>query len=298
MKILVPVDGSEFSDRSLKFVSSRTTLLGHAPEIELLSVQAPVPARATKLIESNSLAGYYDEEAAVILNPAVETLTKAGIKVTPHFSVGEAAPSIAKEAEKIDADLIIMGSHGRSALKGLLLGSVTNSVLALSKRPVLILRNKEAPASDSLKVGVAIDGSKYGEAAVNYILANADLFGQDPVFYLINVVSDYTGIVMPDMAGMALPAMNEEEVRAMQKESFEEAIAPCRELFKEKGFKTEEVCLVGNPGDEISAFAAKENLDVIVMGTRGYGAFKAAVLGSTATRVAAVSEIPLLVVQA
>ena len=254
MKILVPIDGSEFSKHSIEFVTSRATLLGHNPEIELLSVQAPVPARASKLIGNGSLSGYYDEEANVILEPAIEALKAAGVKATARYAVGEAAPTIAKVAEESGADLIIMGSHGRSALKGLLLGSVTNSVLALCDKPVLILRNKPAPTNDSLKVGVAIDGSKYGEAAVEHILKNHDIFGDHPTFYLMNVVSDYAGVVMPDMAG--------------------------------------------NPGDEIAAFAKNEGLDLIVMGTRGYGAFKAAVLGSTATRIAAISDTPLLVIQA
>ena len=225
-------------------------------------------------------------------------LKAAGVKATARYAVGEAAPTIAKVAEESGADLIIMGSHGRSALKGLLLGSVTNSVLALCDKPVLILRNKPAPTNDSLKVGVAIDGSKYGEAAVEHILKNHDIFGDHPTFYLMNVVSDYAGVVMPDMAGMALPTMNESEVRAMQQESFDEAVGPSRKAFQDKGFKTEEICLVGNPGDEIAAFAKNEGLDLIVMGTRGYGAFKAAVLGSTATRIAAISDTPLLVIQA
>lgn len=298
MKILVPIDGSEFSKHSIEFVTSRATLLGHNPEIELLSVQAPVPARASKLIGNGSLSGYYDEEANVILEPAIEALKAAGVKATARYAVGEAAPTIAKVAEESGADLIIMGSHGRSALKGLLLGSVTNSVLALCDKPVLILRNKPAPTNDSLKVGVAIDGSKYGEAAVEHILKNHDIFGDHPTFYLMNVVSDYSGVVMPDMAGMALPTMNESEVRAMQQESFDEAVGPSRKAFQDKGFKTEEICLVGNPGDEIAAFAKNEGLDLIVMGTRGYGAFKAAVLGSTATRIAAISDTPLLVIQA
>ena len=133
---------------------------------------------------------------------------------------------------------------------------------------------------------------------MEYILKNHDLFGKDPVFYLMNVVSDYAGVVMPDMAGMALPTLNESEVRAMQREAFDEAVGPVRDKFTQLGFKVEEICLVGNPGDEIAAFANKEGLDVIVMGTRGYGAFKAAVLGSTATRIAAISDKPLLVIQA
>ncbi len=83
-----------------------------------------------------------------------------------------------------------------------------------------------------------------------------------------------------------------------QREAFDEAVGPVRDKFTQLGFKVEEICLVGNPGDEIAAFANKEGLDVIVMGTRGYGAFKAAVLGSTATRIAAISDKPLLVIQA
>ena len=225
-------------------------------------------------------------------------MKKANVNAQSRFAVGEAAPTIAQVAEDTEADLIIMGSHGRSALKGLLLGSVTNAVLALSNKPVLILRNKPAPANDSLKVGVAIDGSKYGEAAVQYILKNHDLFGDNAEFHLINVVSDYSGVVMPDMAGMALPTLNESEVRSMQKEAFEEAVGPIRGGFDKAAYATKEICLVGNPGDEIAAYAKKEGLDLIVMGTRGYGAFKAAVLGSTATRIAAISETPLLVIQA
>ncbi len=298
MKILVPIDGSEFSKNSIDFVKTRATLLGHNPTIELLSVQAAVPSRASNLVGSGTLKTYYDEEAQIVLAPAIEELKNTGINVQSRFAVGEAAQTIAQVAEDTEADLIIMGSHGRSALKGLLLGSVTNAVLALSNKPVLILRNKPVPASDALKVGLAIDGSKYGEAAVAYLLQNHDLFGDNAEFHLINVVSDYSGVVMPDMAGMALPTLSESEVRSMQKEAFEEAVGPIKPEFEKANYNIKEVCLVGNPGDEIAAYGKKAGLDLIVMGTRGYGAFKAAVLGSTATRIAAISETPLLVIQA
>ena len=48
MKILVPIDGSEFSKHSIEFVTSRATLLGHNPEIELLSVQRSEERRVGK----------------------------------------------------------------------------------------------------------------------------------------------------------------------------------------------------------------------------------------------------------
>ena len=50
MKILIPVDGSVYSDNAVAFVASRTTLIGHEPHIVLLNVQAPLPARASRLV--------------------------------------------------------------------------------------------------------------------------------------------------------------------------------------------------------------------------------------------------------
>ena len=102
---------------------------------------------------------------------------------------------------------------------------------------------------------------------------------------------------MPDMAGIALPAYSEEDIRAMQKKAFESAIGPVRKLFQKAGLQATEVCLAGNAGDEIAAYAKKKKLDVLVMGSHGYGAFKAAVMGSVATRVAHSSEVPLLLVR-
>ena len=50
MRILVPVDGSENSMHAVEFIASRTTLLGSNPEIEVLNVQLPLPARACRLV--------------------------------------------------------------------------------------------------------------------------------------------------------------------------------------------------------------------------------------------------------
>ena len=50
MKILVPIDGSSYSENSLSFVASRTSLLGQTPEIELLVVLDPLPACVVFLV--------------------------------------------------------------------------------------------------------------------------------------------------------------------------------------------------------------------------------------------------------
>ncbi|MEG0821048.1 MAG: universal stress protein [Burkholderiaceae bacterium] len=297
MKILVPVDGSPYSANAVDFVASRSTLIGAEPHIELLNVQVPVPQRAARVVGKEVIASYYDDEAKKALRPAAAKLTKAGVDAIARHVVGNPAEKVAEVADGQDVDLIVMGSHGRSALKGLLLGSVTNAVLAQTKKPMLILRTKAAPAGDALKVGIAVDGSKFGRAAVRYALKHRGLFGAGAQFSLIHVASDYAGAIMPDMAGMALPALSEAEVLELQKKEFNAAIHPLRALFAKAGVTPQEVCLVGNAGDEIAAYAKKKKLDVLVLGSHGYGAFKAAVMGSTANRVAAQGDVPLLLIR-
>lgn len=75
-----------------------------------------------------------------------------------------------------------MGSRGQSALKGLFFGSVSNGVLAQSKRPMLVIRDELPTPADSLRVGIAIDGSKYGRAAVRYVLKHLPLLARKQPF--------------------------------------------------------------------------------------------------------------------
>ena len=298
MKILLPIDGSEYSKNAIDFVASRTTVLGNNPTIELLNIQVPLPARASRLVGREALDRYYEEEADKVFTSARKVLKRDNITVTEAYRIGAPDEMIAQEADKLPADLIVMGSRGLTALKGLIMGSVTTGVLARTKCPVLLLRGKEAPLTDALRVGIAVDGSKYGMAAVNHVLKAIDFFGKGAQFYLINVVNDYAGAVMPDMAGMALPALSESEVLELQKKEFAETVDPLRPLFEKAGLKPTEVCLVGNPSDEIAAFAKKNKLDLIVMGSHGYTRFKSAVMGSTAPHIAAEGNVPLLIIRA
>jgi len=83
----------------------------------------------------------------------------------------------------------------------------------------------------------------------------------------------------------------------MQQQAFGKAVDPARALFDAAGVSIDTACLIGLAGDEIAAFARKKKLDVLVMGSHGYGAVKAAVLGSVAQRVAAHCATPLLLVR-
>ena len=294
MKILLPLDGSEYSEYALNFLASRAALNLEHPQIVLLNVQPPLPSKVTK---EEEVQDYYQEEFDKALEPARKMLKEKGIEFTEVCSIGEPGRTIALEADKRKADLIIMGSRGRSAIKGLIFGSVTNSVLALTKVPLLTLRSSRTPKTDNLTVGIAVDGSAHAKAAVKYVLQNLPLFGKEPSFHVINTVSDYAGAIMPDMTGMALPALSEDEVLELQKNEFDEAMDTVRPLFAKAKVPTKEVCLVGNPGDEIAAYAVKHHLNLLVIGNRGYGRFKSAVMGSTAMRIASLGDVPLLIIR-
>jgi nucleotide-binding universal stress UspA family protein len=219
------------------------------------------------------------------------------VAASSGFVLGEPADQIARRADRADIDLIVMGSHGHGAMLQLLFGSVTNGVLARTKKPLLLVRDRAAPKSDSLRVGIAIDGSKFGRAAVRYVLKHIDLFGAQPQIDVIHVVPDFAGVVMPDMAGLAMPQYSDEDIKAMQRNAFVAAVGPLHKLFAKAGQRFEETCLVGAAADEIAAIAKKRKFDVLVMGSHGQGAFKKAVLGSVVTRVAHISPIPLLLVR-
>ncbi len=296
MKILIAVDGSTFSRMAIDFIASRDTLIRSNPDIQVLNVRWPLPAHPARIVGLPVVREYYGDEANKILRPARKRLQKAGLNPTVRFAVGPAASEISAAADKDNVDLLVLGSHGHSALGGLLLGSVTNEVLARTKRAMLIVRGKAKRYTDSLRVGIAVDGSRYGLQALRYVLKHPDLFGANPQLTVIHVVQDYALNALPVAEAIPLPAFSESEVRAFQNKAYEDAMKPARTLLRKDGVNADEVRLIGNAGDELSAYANK-NLDLLVLGSHGYGAFKAVIMGSVATRVTARCRMPLLLVR-
>ena len=297
MKILVAVDGSDYSRMAIEFIASRATLITSNPGIQVLNVQWPLPAHPARVVGMAIVRKYYAEEAEKALGPARRRLLKADLSPTVRFTIGRPAGAICAVADKDKVDLLVLGSHGHSALGGMLLGSVTNEVLVRTKRATLIVRRKAKSYADSLRVGIAVDGSPYGPAAVKYVLRHLELFGAAPSLSLVHVVHTYDLVGMPSVAGFAPPAFSPAQVRSMQNSSYEAAMTPLRKLLKRHpGIKASEVRLVGHPGDELARYA-KKKLDVLAIGSHGYGAFKGAVLGSVATRVVANCGTHLLLIR-
>jgi nucleotide-binding universal stress UspA family protein len=140
MKILLPVDGSDYTKRMLAFVAAHDELFGSGNEFTVFTVVAPIPAHATRFLDKSIVDSYYAEQAEEVLAPVRKFAAQHGWKTTMLHVHGPAAESIAALANESRHDLIVMGSHGHSALGNMVLGSVATGVLARCKVPVLLVR--------------------------------------------------------------------------------------------------------------------------------------------------------------
>jgi nucleotide-binding universal stress UspA family protein len=299
MRILMPVDASEYSKAAVAFVASRATLLKNPTEVELVNLQHRVPPRAARALGKEIVHSYHTSEAAKALKAAAAALKRAGANVATRYVVGTVADDLASIVANDRADLIVMGSHGDTGLKKLLLGSVANTVAVSCTKPLLILRGAPIPKRDSLKVGIALDGSPYGLAVARFVAGHRDLFGASPSVSLIHVAPDLTKITVPGWIEREVPTgIKPEQVAAMQKAAFENVFKPAHDLLARAGITATEVRLVGHvPGDAIAAQATKSRLDLLAMGSLGFGAARHTFMGSVATRAASRCRTALLLVR-
>jgi len=145
MKILLAADGSPYTSKAATFLSTHLEWFQEKPELHLLHVKLPIPSglaveQARKILGDPAVDDYYRDESKAALAPAETIFREQGIPFESHYKVGEVAPKIQAYAAKHGIDLIVMGSHGHSALMGVVLGSVATKVLAMSTVPVLIVR--------------------------------------------------------------------------------------------------------------------------------------------------------------
>ena len=141
MKILLPVDGSPCALRAVDHLIAHVSWFREVPEIHLLHVQPPIPVgRALAHVGKETLHRHYMEESSEHMLGAQQRLASAGVAFTPHIRVGQTAEVVARLAGELACDLIVMGSHGRSGLAGLVMGSVASRVLHLAACPVLLVK--------------------------------------------------------------------------------------------------------------------------------------------------------------
>jgi len=141
MRILLAVDGSEYSERAATFLAKYVASLAQAPEIHCLHVHAPIPyPGAARAAGKGAVEKYQREESEAALDVARKALAAAKIEAKSSYLVGDVVEEIAEYVKRNKIDLVVMGSHGRGSFAALALGSVAMKILAGIKTPVLIVR--------------------------------------------------------------------------------------------------------------------------------------------------------------
>jgi nucleotide-binding universal stress UspA family protein len=139
-KILLPVDGSEGSARAARHVAGIAAMTKDL-EVHLANVQ-PLGDdwMVRRTIKPEELVKMEQEWSESAMAPARAILKAAGAACVEHIEQGEVAPTIARLAEKLGCNQIVIGTRGHSALGDLLLGSVAVKVLHLTKIPVTLVK--------------------------------------------------------------------------------------------------------------------------------------------------------------
>jgi len=136
--VLVPTDGSDQSDAALDHAVDLGRL--HDATVHLLYVADT--NRDSLTTQGGEVVDALQREGDRIVSEAVDRVD-AGVDVVDEVLAGDPVETILGYADSVDADLVVMGTHGRRGLDRYLLGSTTERVVRLSSIPVLTIRTEE-----------------------------------------------------------------------------------------------------------------------------------------------------------
>lgn len=296
-KILVPVDFFEPSLVAIGYASKVATRLG--AELNLVHVVEPLPPF---LGTEENLLFLSDSEAGIRARKHLRNAAEVNeIPLRPeHIHVVEGRPfeEIYRLARKLDIDLIVIPTRGKTGFKHLAFGSTAESVVRHSPCPVLVLHAKSKPrltrrlpaASPSFRRIIApIDFSDCSMTGLAYAKNLAREFRSTLV--LLHSVHLQYYVTNDEYARYDLPMVLSELERAGRKQM--------RDLVKETdwhGLKIESSVEIGHPGQQICDRAKDRQADLIVTATHGRTGLAHAFIGSTAEFVVRYAHCPVLVV--
>lgn len=138
--LLLPVDGSESALHAARHVVGLAGMLKEVV-VHVVNVQ-PLGDdwMVRRMLKSEELAKLEQDWGEAAIAPARAILREAGVACTDRIVQGEVAKTIARLAQELACDQIVMGTWGRSALGGLVLGSVAVKVLHLASVPVTLVK--------------------------------------------------------------------------------------------------------------------------------------------------------------
>jgi nucleotide-binding universal stress UspA family protein len=275
-RVLVPLDASDLAETALPVAAA---LAGETGALFLVSAVLPLPGEAgRRLVEGRTR---YLAEVAEKRSPQ-----RSAKPLELHQ--GPPVPAILRAADSIDADLIAIASHGRSALPQFLLGSVSRHLLHLSDRPVILVRpprKDQAPLLDRLLV--TLDGSDFAERVLPYAIGLAREHGSELILLVVPEI--------PEAESFGALADLVAELRQQAEARAERYLRGLLDALAEDGVQARG--LIGGSGAArtIVAQAEAQAAGMILMATHGRGGIDGLLLGSVASRVIRHASVPVFV---
>jgi len=299
-RILCPIDFSDYSRRALDHAVAVARWYDSSITVLHVFSAAPVAAYApgapgfqsivlTQADRDQLLAGiqrFIDEEAA------------PGISMTPMLREGSAVPEILHEAERMRADLLVMGTHGRSGFERLLLGSVTEKVLHKAPCPVLTVPGgapDAVPAAPVLfkRILCPVDFSSSSMRALAYALSLAkEADARLTVLHVLSPEMEASAEATEAMAGYE--GLSLREYKRVREDRLRQKLNEAVPADAAEYCTVETLIAHGKAGPDIIRVASELQSDLIVIGVQGRGRLDLALFGSTTQHVVRHANCPVL----
>ena len=311
MKVLIGYDGSECADAALDDLTQAG--LPATGEIQILSVAErwlpPPPPSSYEILEESRKAqspaelqrdfakgGAAAKEALALANRALDRVRTnfPAWEVTADSSCGSPAWELVAKADEWKPDLIVVGSHGRTALGRFVLGSVSQRVLTEALCSVRIARGRVDEPNSPVRIIVGTDGSPASYEALEAVAARNWPAGSEVKVVLVDdpLAPEFLGKVIPPLEKML------EEDRAEERVWVEKISKHALEILRATQIKTTCVVREGDPKRELCKAAEEWGADCIFVGSAGFSnRFERFVLGSISAAVAARAHCTVEVVR-
>jgi nucleotide-binding universal stress UspA family protein len=289
-RILCPVDLSEFSRDALyhamalaKWYGAKVTVFhvysAPQPLLPVTGMPGNVPLPPPVQLE---------EVAEHVRGFCVSSLGDRGKSVEILVREGNPTKEIVLLAEELPADLLVLGTHGRSGFERLFLGSVTEKVLRTTRTPVMTIPPPVTQPGQALYKTILcpLDFSDASTRALDYALSLAQ--EADARLILLHVIESLLG-------EGAASEMGHLSISEFYRYLEEDAVAQLKSVVPEQArvwSEPEERVTRGRAYREILKVAKDEGVELIVMGVQGRSALNRLVFGSTTHHVIREAELP------